>query len=633
VASDISAPPAPAVPRRARAALTPLLVVLGALAALVAAGLTVASGGQHYAALGLPDAGPFTEDGLAALGAITELAAAVTVGSLLLAAFLVPPNGKALAADGYAAVRTAGWAAVVWCVATIGTLPFTVADELGRPVYHLTFGALFPLAFQLEQPTALVVTAGITLLLAIGCWLALSWGATASLFLLALLGLAPLAVTGHSSAGGSHDIATDSLLLHLGAASVWVGGLVALLAHARRGGAHLALATRRFSACALVCWVVMAVSGVVNALVRLPPHDLFTTGYGLMVLAKITALFTLGALGFQQRRRAVRLVAETAGRRALLTLSAVELLVMALTFGVSAALSRTAPPADGVTAPSIVDVLVGYDLPAGPTLTRLLFAWRFDLLYGTLALVLAALYLEGVRTLRRRGQAWPVGRTAAWLVGCLLILVATSSGIGRYAPAMFSVHMASQLTLMVLAPAFLVRGGATILARQALPAEHGPADWLRAAVDSPVARFLRHPLVAFPLFAGSAFALYFTGLFDSALTVHWAHLVMNGCFLLIGLAFFAPIIGLGARPPYLVRLGLLLAAMPCYAIFGIVLSGRQSLVGHDFYQALGLPWADPAADQRLAAIVAWGLSEIPLVLLVILLLARWPNRPSVGEGG
>ena len=52
----------PDIPRRGRAALTPLLVVLGVLAALIAGGLTVASGGQHYAALGLPDAGSFTEE-------------------------------------------------------------------------------------------------------------------------------------------------------------------------------------------------------------------------------------------------------------------------------------------------------------------------------------------------------------------------------------------------------------------------------------------------------------------------------------------------------------------------------------------------------------------------------------------
>ena len=72
----------------------------------------------------------------------------------------------------------------------------------------------------------------------------------------------PLALTGHSSAGGSHDLATNSLLIHLIAGAVWAGGLLALLAHALRGGEHADLAARRFSAVALWCFVAMALSAV-----------------------------------------------------------------------------------------------------------------------------------------------------------------------------------------------------------------------------------------------------------------------------------------------------------------------------------------------------------------------------------
>jgi putative copper resistance protein D len=368
----------------------------------------------------------------------------------------------------------------------------------------------------------------------------------------------------------------------------------------------------------------MAVSGVFNALVRLPVHDLFVTGYGLLVVAKIAALFALGALGFQQRKRAVRAV-QAGGRRALVFLSTIELLVMALTFGVSAALSRTAPPADGATVPSIVDVQIGYDLTVGPNLSRLLFAWRFDLVYGTLAIACAALYVLGVRRLRRNANPWPIARTTAWLIGCLVLLFATSSGIGKYAPAMFSVHIASQLLLMVVAPVFFVAGRPMALARQALPdVGGGPRDWLLAASGSPAVRLLTRPLVALVLFAGSSFAWYFTGLFGAALTVHWAHLAMNAGFLVIGCAYYVSIM----RLPVVGRLGMLLAALPCFALFGITLIGRQDSIGGDFYQSLGLPWVDAMADQRLGAVIAWGLSEVPLVLLVLVLLVRWPKHTN-----
>ena len=100
----------------------------------------------------------------------------------------------------------------------------------------------------------------------------LRWSWTPLLFAGSLLTLLPLALTGHSSAGGSHDLATNSLLIHLVAGAMWAGGLLALLVHALRGGEHADLAAARFSAIALWCFVAMAVSGVVNALVRIRPR-------------------------------------------------------------------------------------------------------------------------------------------------------------------------------------------------------------------------------------------------------------------------------------------------------------------------------------------------------------------------
>ena len=123
------------------------------------------------------------------------------------------------------------------------------------------------------------------------------------LFVLAVGGLIPVAVTGHSASGGSHDVATNSLLYHLIAASLWIGGLIAVLALGFRRGDHLKLAATRFSRLALVCWLVMAASGAINALVRINLGDLFTTSYGLLVVAKIVALLLLGVFGWQQRQR------------------------------------------------------------------------------------------------------------------------------------------------------------------------------------------------------------------------------------------------------------------------------------------------------------------------------------------
>ncbi|WP_442861004.1 cytochrome c oxidase assembly protein [Amycolatopsis sp. CA-230715] len=617
-----------------RASVLPLVLVCVVLAALLAVGLVAATGGAGFVIAGLPDPGLVTRYGITIVRVLAEAASVVTIGSLLVSAFLVPPQQSGtLSVDGYAALRTAGVASWVWFAASLASVYFTAADGAGKPVAELLSPTvLLDLVDAIEQPKAWLITSLIALLLALGCRLALSWGWSTALFFLAVFGLVPVAVTGHSASGGSHDLATNSLLFHLVGAAVWVGGLLALLALGKRRAAHLTLAATRFSKIALVCWIVMAVSGVVNALVRIAPKDLFSTDYGLLVVAKIVALLVLGVFGQQQRQRGVKGLVDGAGGGQLVRLAGVEVLVMFVTIGIAAALARTPPPQETFTQPSNTELLIGYDLDGPPTLLRLLLDWRFDLLYGTAALVLAVLYIAGVRRLRRRGDAWPVGRTVSWLAGCFVLLIATSSGIGRYAPAMFSVHMGNHMLLSMVAPVLFVLGGPVTLALRALPvagkgAPPGPREWLLAAVHSKVSRVLTHPIVALVLFVGSFYILYFSGLFDSALNYHWAHLAMNAHFLLSGYLFYWPLIGVDPSPrrlPPLGKLGLMFASMPFHAFFGVILMNMQTVIGETFYRSLKLPWVgDLLTDQRLGGGIAWASGEVPVLLVLIALLVQW----------
>ncbi|PKW14795.1 cytochrome c oxidase assembly protein [Saccharopolyspora spinosa] len=616
-----------------------LVITAGVLAALIAAALTALSAGASYALLGLPDPGPVTQYGLPVVRVVAESGAVVCIGSLLLAAFGIPAmRSGPLAADGYAAVRTASWAAAVWCVGAALMVPFIAADATGRPVGDvLSVDVLFGLVDALEEAKAWALTALIAFVVALVCRVVLSWGWTVMAFALGLVGLFPVIATGHSASGGAHDIATNSLLVHLFAAVLWVGGLVALLAHAARRGAHLPLVARRFSQFALVCWIAMALSGVINSLVRVSPTDLFTSTYGVLLVLKVVGLVALGAFGYFQRRSVVRRLDDGAGAAALLRLGAAEVLIMFATIGVAVALGRTPPPAGGKAVPGRTELLIGYPLDAPPTLFRLLFDMRFDLIYGTFALALAGLYLLGVYRLRKRGDAWPVGRTIAWMCGCATIFMATSSGIGKYAPALFSVHMGQHMLMSMLAPVFLVLAGPTSLALRVFkPAGKtqppGPREWLLAFVHSPVARVLTNPFVALALFVGSFYALYFSGLFDVALTQHWAHLAMNAHFLLVGYIFYWPVIGIDPAPrplPSLGKVGLVFASMPFHAFFGIVLMMSQTVIGAAFYRGLDLPWmTDLLADQRLGGGLAWASGEVPLVVVMLALLIQWSRADS-----
>src|SRR3954451_765475 len=611
-----------------------------AVAALVAAGLTVLVNGPLVVVPGLTDPGRLVTAGLPAVRAVAEVAMVLTIGAMLLAAFLVPPQRPGyLDVAGYRGVRAAAAAALAWAVASALMVPLSVADALGRPLGDvLDVGLLVQAVPRLSTATAWTLTTVVALLVLAGSRTVLSWGWTAVVFGVALLGPLPVALTGHSATGGSHDVASDSLVLHVLAASLWVGGLVAMLALATARGPDrataLATAVPRYSRTALACWLVVGVTGVVNALVRVAPADLFTTAYGALVVGKVVALAVLGGLGFAHRRRTFE-PAAAGDTGALVRWGAVEVVVMLATVGLAVALGRSAPPASDAAPPSRTEVLIGYDLTAPPTALRLLLDWRFNLLFGTAAIVLAVLYVAAVRRLRRRGDAWPVGRTLAWLCGCLALLMATSSGIGRYGPAMFSVHMGQHMILSMLVPILLVLGGPVTLALRGLPpagrtGPPGPREWLLAAVHSPPARFLTHPLVALPLFVGSYYALYFSGLFAAALPEHAAHVFMNVHFLLTGLLFFWPIVGIDPAPrrlPPAARMGILFTSVPFHAFFGVALMSSDTVIGDGFYRALALPWVpDLLRDQQLGGGLAWASGEIPLLLVVIVLLVQWSRH-------
>jgi putative copper resistance protein D len=622
--------------RKARTATVwPVLVGVGLLAGVTAAGIAGLSVADALTATGLPNPGPVTSYGLPFFRAVGEIAAVVAVGSFLLAAFLVPPQSNGvLDVSGYRALRVGTFASGVWAVCAAMLVPLTVSDVTGQPLAsRLSPADVWSVAGLIEAAGTWRWTALLAAIVTVISIPVLRWSWTPLLVAGALATLLPLALSGHSSAGGSHDLATNSLLIHLFAGAVWAGGLLALLVHAMRDGAHADLAARRFSAVALWCFVAMALSGVVNAFVRIRPGDLIGSSYGWLIIAKTVALCTLGVIGWQQRRRGVAaLAADPDDRRPLIRLALIEAVVFGLTFGIAVALGRTPPPPSPIYNPSIPAIEIGYDFAGPPTLARVLFDWRFDLIYGTAAIVFAVVYLFGVRRLRRRGDTWPTGRIVAWLCGCAVLLFATSSGIGRYMPAMFSMHMAAHMLLSMLVPVLLVLGAPVTLALRALPAAGradppGPREWLLAALHSRVSKFLTNPIVATVLFVAGFYGLYFGGIFDAAAGSHAAHLAMNLHFLLSGYLFYWVVIGVDPTPrpiPPLAKLGVVFASLPLHAFFGVLLMGSQVVLAGSFYQSLKLYWhTDLIGDQRLGGGIAWAAGEIPLVLVMIALLIQW----------
>jgi putative copper resistance protein D len=613
------------------------VLVAALLAALAVAAVALWTGGAITNQLpGLPDPGPITPWALPLSTVIGELAAATTVGCLAAAAFAIPTqltdDRRRVSPYGFRMLRTASIAAAVWALATVAEFCFTLSDLLGQPVEQAVTGkSVLSFINQVEVGQALAVMTVGALLIAIASRIVLSATGAAVLAVLSIAAAMPPVFSGHAASAGNHQMAVSTMLLHVGGVLVWTGGLIALLLCRRLSTPLLSAAAHRYSVAALASFLVVGASGVVNATIRVQSWgELFGTGYGRIVMLKFAALVLLGCIGWWHRRRTLPALASGV-RGAFVRLAAVEVVVFAATIGLATALSRT-PPAGTPEELNRTGALLGFPMPGPLTAKALVVDWLPEPLFVTASLVAIGLYLAGVWRLTRRGDKWPVVRTACWVVGWLVVLIVTSSGLARYGYVLFSVHMIQHMSLAMLAPALLVLGGPTTLALRALkPSKNkdmrGPREWLLWATNTPVAKLLTHPLVALTIYVSSFYAMYFTGLYEQMLRSHALHLLMFTHFMVAGYLFFWILIGVDPAPrplPYPVRVPLLFVSMIFHAFFGLALMQSSSLLAAGWYESLSRPWGvAPLIDQQTGAGIAWAFGEVPSLVIVLALLYQW----------
>ncbi|ROR43011.1 cytochrome c oxidase assembly protein [Kitasatospora cineracea] len=615
-------------PRPRTAAVAAAAAVPGA-AALAAVAFTRSGTGT---AVGLAGPGALTDWGLPLARAVADTSAVVTVGLLLLVLLLPSPTTKLTAAQS----RHVLWvcaAALTWAGASCAVLVLTLSDLLALPVGDVLAGSGSLADFALNIPQGRALALSTLTALAVGTFSPALGTATAvrTTLLLSLAGLLPPVFTGHSAAAGNHDSAVVTLAVHVLAAAVWVGGLAGLLVLAVRDRPALAGAVRRFSPLALWCLIAVAASGTANAALRLEsPADLLHTRYGQLVLAKAALLVLLASIGHLHRRRCLpRLGTEPAP---FVRLAAVEGLLMAATLGLAVALSRSPAPATGQQLATPTERALGYAMPEPLTALRLFTALRPDAVFLLLITFATLAYLAGVRTLRRRGDRWPPGRTAAWLAGVGVLALVTQSGLATYGKVLFSVHMGQHMTLAMIVPILLVMGAPVTLALRALPAtgpggRPGARAWLLALVHSRPAKVAGHPLVAMALFISASFSVYFTPLFETGMRTHWGHLAMQLHFMGVGILFFWVIIGVDPAPrriPHFAKFVLLVLAMPFHSFFSIALMSSKELVAGRWFAPLVRNWGPSLADDQFAAgSIAWATGDIPILITVVALAVQW----------
>ncbi len=557
-----------------------------------------------------------------------------TIGTLLAMAFLLLDTEGRLSTQAEKLRRLLWGSALTWAVGAFATIVFTLATILDQPIsVALDPTALKSFITQVTLGQYLLFETLVALLVAASTFHVKRILSAVLLLILALAGLVAPVFQSHAESSGSHGLAIGSLVIHVVALSMWVGGVIAI---ALLDPEDRPIALPRFSELALWSVIAVVASGSVNAWARLDFQGAWNTAYGYVVIAKIVMTLILIAIGYLYRRNLAkrdRIDWPGFGR-----LIFAEALIMFLTVAMGAWLSSNQAP-ERPTRPELdpAIAILGISTPPAPTWSRIFFSYEPDALVIGLLITAVALYVKGVVVLTRRGDKWPVGRTVSFALGVSAIDFATSGGLGLYAHFSFSYHMIAHMILGMIAPIGIVLGAPITLALRTLPQgrnkdERGVRGTLLAALHSKLAIFYTNPIVALAFFDGSLFALYFTGLFGSMMQSYAGHLFMNIHFILTGLLFFHVIIGIDPNPrriPHLVRIVIVFAAMSIHAFFSVALMSSTTLIDQGYFASLKTPWlTDLLADQQLGGSIGWAMGEVPILLALVATFISWVKDDS-----
>jgi cytochrome c oxidase assembly factor CtaG len=263
--------------------------------------------------------------------------------------------------------------------------------------------------------------------------------------------------------------------------------------------------------------------------------------------------------------------------------------------------------------------------------------WQFAPVVTGFVVVAAGLYLWGVLRVRRRHPArpWPSWRTALFLGGLAVVVIATQSGVGAYDDVLFWDHMIQHLLLLMVAPPMLVLGQpATLL----LHASRNPLHtWTKKFLRSRVIAAITWPPLGFVLYAGVIIGTHLTGFMNLVLANEAVHDGEHVLYLAAGYLYFLPLIGrepIRWKVSYPSRIFLLFLAMPVDAFTGLALGSEG---GNPFpNMARQRPsWApSPINDVHIGGAIMWvGGAGIMFALTMIVFFAWSRERRSDGGLG
>ncbi|WP_341210530.1 cytochrome c oxidase assembly protein [uncultured Microbacterium sp.] len=617
--------------RRSPGVIAVIAVVTLLLAVAVPVGFTVGWGDTGYRMLSRGYPGELTAILSASLRIIVDLAWWTVAGCLVsVLGVLAAPRKTSVSVDASLELRVLRAALLVWMLAAAALVPVDAADANGLGIDRLAEpGALSYLVEAAYLPKAWLFVFFAVMVAAVISYVADRWATLLPVALLASLSaLAPVLVH-QVQVGADHDFGSDAAIFQTLASAVLFGTVLMLFVRLVSGRLLRPVALHRARWVCTVSWFVVVLSDAVLGVFKLSgPLEGNATVALLAIRVGILALVGVFLASWWIVRRRLT-------DRRIFVGGSVLVVLGAAFFGLSVAMTRVPPPQYFVVT-NTSQIFFGYDITEiAPTMEVLVTHWRPNILFLVLSVAAIAVYVSAVVRLRRRGDRWPAGRTVAWILGWLVVIIATSSAMGQYAGAQFGTHMIVHMSLNMLAPVLLVLGGVVTLLLRATVSHSrnqpaGPHEWITAVLHWPGTRFIYNPIIVFIVYIGSYYGLYLTPLFENIMRYHWAHQAMNVHFLVVGYLFYGLVIGVDRPPrplPPIGKLGFVLAAMPFHAFFGVILMTAPTPLAENFYRTLDFPWmGDLMVQQYLGGGVAWAGGELPLLIVVIALGIQWARQ-------
>jgi cytochrome c oxidase assembly factor CtaG len=259
--------------------------------------------------------------------------------------------------------------------------------------------------------------------------------------------------------------------------------------------------------------------------------------------------------------------------------------------------------------------------------------WQFGPVVTVLAVLAAVLYLEGAWRVTRRAQSWPWWRTAMFLAGLAVTVLATEGGVGVYSDTLFWDHMIQHLMLIMVAPVLLVAGQPLTLL---LGASRDPLHTrVKRALESPVASALTWPPFGIIVYTATIVGTHLTGLMNVIMSNAAVRDGEHVLYLVVGCLFFLPLVGgepLRRRASYPARLFVLFLTMPVDTFTGLIL-------GYSNTPMTGMgprpSWAPNAiSDLHSGGAVMWiGGDAIMFAVMMLVFLAWSRDGLATSTGG